>query len=62
MTLTLSPAPNGAKELYIAHRTRCIAKATESWQKEKYSFFREGNPTQYLSPGETAFDPSTKGR
>ena len=41
--LTLTPAPNGAKEFYIACRTRCIAKATESWSKETYSFFREGN-------------------
>ena len=33
--MTLTPAPNGAKTFNIAHRTRCIAKATESWSKEK---------------------------
>ena len=59
MTLTL--APIGAKEFSIAHSTRCIAKTTESWSKEKYSFFCERNRTQCLSSEEPVFDPSAKG-
>ena len=59
--MTLFQAPNGAKDFYIACRTRCTAKATESWSKEKYFFSHEGDRTQRLSSEEPAFDPSAKG-
>ena len=59
---TLTPAPNGAKVFYVARRTRCIAETTESWPKEKYFFFREGDQTWFLSPEEPVFDPLAKGR
>ena len=65
--MSLTPAPNGAKEFNIALQDQWagwMAEATESLselaKEKKCSSFREGNRTQCLSSEEPVFDPSSK--
>ena len=53
--MTLTPAPNGAKEFYIARRTSKLIKG-------KNPSSARGDRTQCLSSEEPAFNPSAKGR